>query len=181
MKYFASRFYAFLVQHAEVLPFFVRSALQERSDELTADELAATLMPINMFAERVQAHDLPAQFYDAEALEGMTGDIMSFETQWEGTFRVLPELVAAGTKLTAVESGYTDDVQAVFYGSELIHVISLDKQASIFSSSPLYQDAQAIIDEVKTKVAALEIEMPDNFPWWKYIGQMDGVVEDGDY
>lgn len=188
MKLYGSRHTGFLISHMDVLPFFIRARLLDQSKQALALEtpevMQALQMPLDEFAQAVVGKTLPEDFQFIEA--GNTEDWMlendgiNCEMDFQGIFHLIEELVPQGVKLDEPVSGYSEFTRAEFDGTDRVFTIPLRWQPSLFRDKAHYGSATEIIDEISDAVGDLGVEFPKDFPFWKYIGVLDGAVWDGD-
>lgn len=176
MYYFSNVTYCMLLTCNEVIPYFVRTALKQ--DPFIPKELADLLaLPLNEFAAKVNAADLPDDFYDRDDACFEDFANLCFAAGFSGVLRLLPELVPTCAELVSADPEHWDHLaQYSFDGTDIVHYIPLRHQPSIFANRYHYKDGNEVIAEVMSSVKDLGVELPDDFPYWRVIGVLDGVT-----
>lgn len=186
MYSFAIKDYGMLISAAEVLPYFVRANFKKSpnipnntTDPEEIKLLELMRLPIDEFADRVKAGDFPSGICSQENDNLMDYPEFAAEANFSGVFRLLKELIPDGVELESIDPEHWDHTaQYAFNGSDLVFYLPLQHQPSIFERYQ-YGSAREVIDEVQTTIEeALEIEMPKDFPYWRFIGVLDGVAAD---
>lgn len=168
----------FLLDAGGVLPFIVRAkllALSKEEKKLLDDETVLILLhSVEKFAELANQSELPQIFYDKGQIEKefiSTGKYpeTGVRHNFDGSFVLLDELIPADA---------TPITRLMEYNFRDAFPLMLSKQPSIWADAPRYNSPDEIIAEVKATVASMGVEFPDNFPFWSYIGMLDGFVWD---
>lgn len=170
--------YCCLISSKYLLPYFVRSGLLASAKPVDDPEVQAVLgIPLQEFSDKVEARSLPDAFYDEEAVGLMDDPRFFIEVNFDGAFVLLKELVPADAQFTSADPEYYDNwCSEVFCGDAWVYVIPLRHQADIFANSPLYANKEAVIEEVKAVLSDANVELPDNFAYWRIVGRLNGVI-----
>ena len=161
----------FFVSCDEVLPYFRRAQMLAEKDCSHGCAAAAALaMPLHDFAALVERGMLPRTFY-----ADLTGREVSFlqqgmneEWQFDGSFSGLSELNPNSAELA--------DIYWELHGGENVSIIPLSKQAGLWTKMPRYETADEVVNEVKEVISRMGVQLPKDFPYWKYIGTLEGTA-----
>ena len=177
----ASRHFGFLVSHPDVTPYFARAAILAMDDEGRAEtcddeELEQLGLDVDGFAAmlartpQVEKSSLYSCFYEEDLLERFE-DALNMEIEFTGRFHVLNAGVPKGE-----DPNVTDGLK---FDYDTVRTIPLDNQpTSLFMQC--YGNYAQVEAEIRDKIKTLHVELPKDFPFWRYIGCIDGVVYDDD-
>lgn len=200
--FYAHFCYGTLVNSDYLLPFFIRSIFLELMDEkkdsgaqeqqegttiekILMDLVAEAFLPENQdtldalnlslddFTGRVLARTLPNDFYDISRLEELEKNpTLEHDNYIAGTFEILSELLPG--EFQESDSPLPNTVERLS-GIDTTYIIPLKHQPSVFENGKGYQDGDKIIDEAHCSIAALGVEIPEDYPLWLCIGVLSAV------
>jgi len=183
MYSFAVKSYGMLISCKEVLPYFARARFKQGpfipADTKNAEEIKLQQLmslPLDEFAVNVKSGSLPDDFYDMENDNLVDFEGLSAEIDFTGVFRLLKELIPDNTKLESVDPDHWDESAQYAFDFDLVFYLPLTHQPTLFKYP--YKDGNEVITEVKAAIKDLGVELPDDFPYWKVIGVLDGVTAD---
>lgn len=178
MKNLPCVYYCCLASSKYLLPYFVRSRLLDSNQPYDDPDVREALsLSLQEFSDRVEDRSLPDDFYNEDTVELQDDTRFYIETNFDGAFALLKELVPPGVQLESADPEYYDNwCNEIFCGDAWVYTIPLRHQASIFAASPLYDNKEAVLKEVKTALTDAKVELPDNFAYWRVVGRLEGVM-----
>lgn len=180
-------YHCFLASHKHVIPFFARSQVLRDGIDDQPEHIAELLrMPIDEFAELVfsdrladaageNADDVLDLFQrDHDCLGCIESERLSCDPDFEGIFIVEPTLVSDDAWLVSVDPEHYDRYVQAKFDDETVFTVPLLRQPELFVQP--YGSAEEIIAEVKSAIKEMDVEMPEDFPYWRFIGKLEGTV-----
>lgn len=160
----------------ETLPYFVRAKLNKmlaeglsisacQDDE--GDVWEALELPIGEFARRVEAKTLPEDFYMTDWVmdEFLADNHCRILVDTSLEFYQMPWLTPPDSlTMRGIAPDWLDKSGAVVYICR--------RQPAAFNDGPLYKNASDLVAEVKEFLSEYEVEMPEDFQYWKVVGAL---------
>lgn len=154
-----------LVSHPEVIPYFVRSVLIHHSSyfEDFSDELKPFVaMPLEQFSKRVLARDLPAEFYSVAA----AGIDVCKE------INCLPGFMGFFSHLLGKKRDIHKTSGSKYMPKDTVYTLPLSQQSELFC--PCRNDELG--RELRAVLAQMKVEVPEDFPFRRYTGTLNGLI-----
>ena len=168
-----------LVSKTDLVPWFARAAVLQGMDAPALsekDEALCRATGVDVFNTLVNDRALSDAFYDEENLEPFE-DVLNRVGELEGVFTVFPEGIPENAGLEPVNKDFVEEVQAIFEYED-VTTIPLEKAVGGPFAATAYPSYAAAESEIRSKLDALHVELPADFPLWKCMGRIAGVVYD---